>query len=153
MKRKTEVHAEDNRQDLLITREFDLPVHAVFRAYTEPDLLQQWMGNRVLKLENRAHGGYVFETRDPSGNLLFRANGVIHGLEADRSIIRTFQMENTPFPVQLEFLDFTPISPETSRLTIHIVYKSVADRDAMLKLPFAMGINMAHNQLQKLLQS
>lgn len=153
MKRKTEVHAEDDRQDLLITREFDLPVHAVFRAHTEPELLEQWMGNRVLKMENRVHGGYVFETRDPSGNLVFRANGVIHGLEPDRSIIRTFQMEDTPFPVQLEYLDFTEVTPETSRLSIHIVFKSVADRDALLKMPFAMGINMAHNQLQKLLQT
>jgi uncharacterized protein YndB with AHSA1/START domain len=153
MKRKTEVHAEDNRQDLLITREFDLPVHKVFRAYTEPELLEQWMGNRVLKLENRAHGGYAFETRDPSGNVLFRANGVIHSLVADKSITRTFEMDGTPFPVQLEYLDFTEVTPETSRLTIHIIYKSVADRDAMLKLPFAAGINMAHNKLQNLFQS
>jgi hypothetical protein len=31
---------------------------------------------------------------------------------------------------------------------MHIVYKSVADRDNMMKLPFAQGINMAHNRLQ-----
>ncbi|MES2726963.1 MAG: ATPase, partial [Bacteroidota bacterium] len=29
-----------------------------------------------------------------------------------------------------------------------IIYKSVAFRDQMLKLPFAQGINMAHNRLQ-----
>ena len=57
-------------------------------------------------------------------------------------------MEHTPFPAQLEFLEFEGLTAETSMLTMHIVYKSVADRDNMLKLPFAQGINMAHNRLQ-----
>jgi hypothetical protein len=58
-------------------------------------------------------------------------------------------MENTPFPVQLEFLDFESLSDETSKLTMHIVYRSIEDRDQMLKLPFAYGINMAHDRLQE----
>ena len=57
-------------------------------------------------------------------------------------------MENTPFPVQLEFLDFEKLNEDTSKLTMQIVYRSAADRDQMLKLPFAQGINMAHNRLQ-----
>lgn len=32
---------------------------------------------------------------------------------------------------------------------MHVVYKSVAIRDQLLKLPFAQGINMAHNRLQE----
>lgn len=60
-------------------------------------------------------------------------------------------MENSGFPVQLEFLDFEPITEDTSKLTMKIVFKSVADRDNMLKLPFAQGINMAHNQLEKVI--
>lgn len=59
-------------------------------------------------------------------------------------------MENTRFPVQLEFLDFEPINEDTSKLTIKIIFKSVADRDNMLKFPFAQGINMAHNRLQEI---
>lgn len=57
-------------------------------------------------------------------------------------------MENTPFPVQLEFLEFEQLAEKTSKLNIHIVYKSVALRDQMLQLPFAQGINIAHNRLQ-----
>lgn len=57
-------------------------------------------------------------------------------------------MENTPFQIQLEFLEFEKITDDTSKLIMHIIYKSVADRDNMLKLPFAQGINMAHNKLQ-----
>jgi len=33
---------------------------------------------------------------------------------------------------------------------MHIVYKSAALRDQLLKLPFAHGINMAHNRLEEI---
>src|ERR1700712_1436829 len=106
MERKTKIHAEDGKQELLITREFDLPLELLFRAYVEADLVEQWMGTKVLKLENKPHGGYQFETSDPKGNVVFRANGVTHEFIPNRKIIRTFEMENSPFDVQLEFLEF-----------------------------------------------
>jgi uncharacterized protein YndB with AHSA1/START domain len=109
------------------------------------------MGNKVLKMKNQAHGCYQFETTDGQGNVLFRANGSIHKVVENENITRTFEMENSGFPVQLEFLDFEPITEDTSKLTMKIVFKSVADRDNMLKLPFAQGINMAHNQLEKVI--
>lgn len=62
-------------------------------------------------------------------------------------------MENTPFPVQLEFLEFSELSGNSSRLAIHIICKSVADRDKILQLPFAAGINMAHNRLEKVMKN
>lgn len=151
MEQKTNITAEGDKQELLITRTFDLPVNLLFLAYTEAELVEKWMGNKVLKLENRAHGGYQFETTDAQGNVLFRANGSIHKWIENQNITRTFEMENTAFPVQLEFLDFESINDETSKLTMKIVFKSVADRDNMLKLPFAQGINMAHNRLQKII--
>src|SRR6187200_3041382 len=103
MERKTKIHAEDGQQDLVITREFDLPVELLFKAYEEPELVEQWMGTKVLKLENKKYGGWQFETKDPKGNVVFKANGVIHEFVANRKITRTFEMENTPFDVQLEF--------------------------------------------------
>ena len=147
---KTKIHAEDGKQELRITRDFDLPVELLFRAYAEPELVEQWMGTKVLKLENRPHGGYLFETTDPKGNK-HRFNGTIHTFQENQQIIRTFEMENTPFTVQLEFLAFESLSDDSSRLTMHVIYKSVALRDQILQLPFAMGINMAHNRIQEIL--
>ncbi|MDF2457499.1 MAG: ATPase [Cytophagaceae bacterium] len=150
MEKKTKINAEEGKQELVITREFDLPLDLLFTAYVEPELVEQWMGTKVLKLENRKHGGYQFETTDPMGNKhVF--NGTIHDFVPNKKIIRTFEMENTPFDVQLEFLDFESLSTETSKLTMHVIYRSVALRDQLLKLPFAQGINMAHNRIQNLL--
>src|SRR5450631_4379305 len=106
MEQKTKIHAENGKQELVITREFDLPLELLFKAYIEADIVEQWMGTKVLKLENKPHGSYQFETSDPAGNVVFRANGVIHEFYPNRKITRTFEMENTPFAVQLEFLEF-----------------------------------------------
>ena len=148
MERKTKVHAEDGKQELSITREFDLPVELLFRAYVEPEIIEQWMGTKVLKLENKPHGGYKFETSDGNGNVVFQANGTIHEFVPNQKITRTFEMENAPFDVQLEFLEFEELSDDTSLLNMHVVFRSVELRDQVLKLPFAQGVNMAHNRLQ-----
>ena len=148
MEQKTKINAEDGKQELVITREFDLPVELLFKAYVEPEIVEQWMGTKVLKLENEKHGGYQFQTTDARGNTVFQANGVIHEFVLNRKITRTFEMENTPFDVQLEFLEFEKLTDNTSKLNMHIVYKSVALRDQMMQIGFAPGINMAHNRLQ-----
>lgn len=149
MEQKTIIQAEDGKQELAITREFELPVELLFKAYVEPELVEQWMGTRVLKLESKKHGSYQFETTDPRGNK-YAFNGVIHEFSPNRKITRTFEMENTPFGVQLEFLEFEKLTDNTSRLKMHVVYESVAQRDQVLQLPFAQGINLAHNRLQNI---
>ncbi len=147
MEQKTKINAEDGKQELVITREFDLPLELLFKAYAEPDIVEQWMGTKVLKLENKKHGSYQFETTDPKGNK-YGFNGVIHEFSPNQKITRTFEMEDTPFDVWLEFLEFEKLTDDTSRLNMQVVYKSVAQRDQMLQMPFAKGINWAHNRIQ-----
>jgi len=146
---RTKIHAEDGKQELKITREFELPLELLFKAYEDAEIVEQWMGTKVLKLESRKHGSYQFETTDPFGNKHY-FGGTIHEFIPNKKIIRTFEMENTPFEAQLEFLEFEKLNDETSKLNIHMVIRSVELRDQILKLPFAQGINMAHNRLQEI---
>ena len=153
MEQKTKVNAEDGKQDLMITREFDLPLQLLFKAYQEPELVEQWMSNeysttKLLKLESKKHGSWQLETTDPQGKVVFRANGVIHEFMPNQKLTRTFEFENMSFGVQLEVLKFEKLTDDTSKLNMHVIYESVAQRDQVLKLPFAQGINMAHNRLQ-----
>lgn len=153
MELKTKIKAEGHKQELLITREFDLPLALLFKAYEEPKLVEQWMSTTVLKLECRPHGSWQFETRDATGAVVLRSHGVIHDFVPNQRITRTFEMEGTPFPAQLEFLEFQSLTDKRSKLTMHIVYKSIEHRDAMLLLPFAKGLNAAHNRLQDLVNN
>jgi uncharacterized protein YndB with AHSA1/START domain len=156
MERKTKINAEDGKQDLVITREFDLPVELLFKAHAEPDIVEQVMSNpyttaKLLKLESKKHGSWQLESTDPQGKVVFRANGVIHEFIPNRKITRTFEMENTPFGVQLEVYEFEKLTDNTSKLNIHVIYESGTQRDQVLKLPFAQGINMAHDRLQEVM--
>ncbi len=150
MEKKTKIHAEDNRHDLIITREFDIPVELLFKAYEEPEIVAQWMGTKVIKLESKKYGAWEFETSDPNGNVVFKANGVIHDFVANERIVRTFEMDNINFAPQLEFLEFEKLTDQTSKLTMQIIYKSIEHRTNQLKLPFAQGLNMAHNRLEEI---
>lgn len=151
MEQKTIVNAEEGKQDLVITRQFDLPLELLFKAYEDAEILSQWMGTQVLKLESRKHGNYQFETTDKNGNKVFGASGVIHEFIPNRKITRTFEMDNSPYGVQLEVYEFEKVSDETSQLNMHVIYESVAQRDEVLKLPFKYGINMAHNRLEEVI--
>lgn len=150
MELKTKMDAPEAKQEIIITREFELPLELLFKAYEEPEIVEQWMNTKVLRLENKKFGGWQFETTDPKGNK-HGFNGVIHEFVSGQRIVRTFEMENTPFPPQLEFLEFEKVTDQTSKLTMQIIYKSVEDRDRMLELPFKQGLNMAHNRLEEIL--
>src|ERR1700682_4605373 len=114
MEQKTKINAEEGKQELLVTREFDLPLELLFKAYAEPEIVEQWMGTKVLKLESKKHGSWQFETTNAKGTVVFKANGVIHEFVPNQKITRTFEMENMPFAVQLEFLEFEQLTDDRS---------------------------------------
>ena len=156
MELKTKVNAEQGKQELTITREFDLPVELLFKAHAEPGIIEQIMTNpyttaKILKFEGKKHGSYQLESTDKSGKVVFRANGTYHEFSPDKRIIRTFEMEGTPMGVQLEIYEFEKLTDKTSRLNMHVIYESQAQRDMVLKMPFAQGLSMAHDRLQEIL--
>ena len=156
MEQKTKINAEDGKQELVITREFDLPIELLFKAHAEPQLIEQWMSNpyataKVLKFEGKKHGSYQLESTDANGKVVLRSNGVVHEFTENKKIIRTFELENAPYGVQLEIYEFEKLTDNTSKLIMHVIYESVALRDQLLKLPFAQGINMAHDRIQDIL--
>jgi uncharacterized protein YndB with AHSA1/START domain len=149
MEQKTRVSAEEGKQEVVITREFDLPLELLFKAHVEPEIVEQWMGTRVVKLENKKHGGWQFETTDPKGNR-YGFHGVIHEFIPERKITRTFEIENAPYGVQLEFYEFEKITDDTSKLRMHVIYESVEQRDQVLKRGMPRGIGMAHDRIQEI---
>jgi len=151
MERKTKIDAEEGKQDLLITREFDLPLELLFKAYEDPEVVSQVMGTKVVKFESKKHGSYQYETTDEKGNVLFKANGAIHEFSPNKKITRTFEMENTPFGVQLEVYEFEALTDGTSKLNMHVIYESGTQRDQLLKMPFRQGLNMAHSRLEEII--
>ena len=155
MELKTKTYAEEGKQDLLITRTFNLPVELVFKAHTDPEIIVQWrkMPNvtaRIVKFGGKKHGSYQMESTDPQGNVVSSVHGVIHEFIPNRKIIRTFEVENAPFGVQLEIYEFEPLTDSTSKLNMHVIYESGAMRDQVVNMA-PQALSIAHDRMEEIM--
>lgn len=159
MKHSTQIIAEPNKQELFIERKFDAPRELVFKAFSEPDLIRQWMGPKEMstvvdKLINQSHGSWRITHIDPQGtNHTF--NGVIHEVAKPERIIRTFEYEGMPDRghVSLEFLTLENMADNRCKMTIQVIYKSVMDRDGHIQSGMERGVVDSHERLDVLLKA
>ena len=157
-KNKTNITAEPGKQDLFITREFEAPCEAVYKAFTDPELFVQWLGPRGYRMrleafEPHSGGRYRYIHFDPEGNE-YRFHGVFHEVSPER-IIQTFEYEDLPEPghVSLETMDIQSLPGGRTRLVIHDVFLSVDDRDAMIQSGMETGVNEGYERLDELLET
>lgn len=156
---KTKITAEPGKQELFIIREFDAPRDLVFRAYSEEELLVQWLGPKELtlryeKFEPRAGGMYRYIQSLPNG-MEVAFHGVCHEHTRPERIISTFEFEGLPERghVVLETLRFEALGAERTRVTGHSVFQSVADRDAAVGSGMERGVVDSHNKLDELISA
>ncbi len=157
-KNKTTITAEPGKQEMLIMREFDAPRELVFQEFTNPALYVRWVGPRGLNMtlevfEPRNGGRWRYTQKDPGGNE-FGFHGVYHEVLAPQLIIDTFEFEGLPEQghVALEALTFEELSRGRTRLTVHSVFQSVADRDGALQSGMEEGMNESYERLEELLK-
>lgn len=154
---KTTVRVEPGKQELFIYREFDAPRELVFRTFTDPKLLAEWLRpcNMTLHLDrfDSVNGGsYQFTQVDPGGGKhVFR--GVNHEVSAPERIIRTFEYLNLPERGHVVFdtLRLEALPGNRTKLTIQSVFQSVGDRDGMVQAGMEMGVTECHQLLDTLL--
>ena len=151
---KTQIDAPAGVPFVDITREFDAPLELVRRAWTDPDLVKQWLGPRKYEMvierwEPRAGGAYRYIHRDDAGNE-FGFHGVFHSNDPD-NMVQTFEFEGMPGHVSLDKLALEDIGGGRTRAHIHSVYQSLADRDGMVQAGMGDGVNEGFERLDELL--
>ena len=156
-KNKTTIPAEPGKQELFITREFDAPRELVFKAHTDPKLFVQWLGphgyEMVLKTFEPVSGGkYRYIHKDKEGNE-YGFNGTFHEMSVER-MIQTFEFEGLPERghVSLDSMTLDELPGKRTKITIHSVFQSVADRDGMIQSGMERGVREGHERLDGLLE-
>jgi len=149
-----EITAEPGVPQILTSREFDAPRELVYRAFTEPDLLAQWLGPRRygMKIDeyDLRHGGrWRFLNIDDAGNE-FGFHGVFHGEPSLDGIVQTFEFEGAPGHVQMDTVSFEDRGGRTIVRT-NSVFQSVEARDAMYQSGMADGMREGYERLDELL--
>ncbi|MFE0252225.1 SRPBCC family protein [Streptomyces sp. NPDC059010] len=151
---ETRIVADPDLPTILIIREFDAPPERVFRAYTDPDLVVQWLGPRRLTMridhyDARSAGSYRYVHRDDDGTE-YGFHGVFHEVRPNERIVQTFTYEGFPDGVSLETAVFEDLGGRT-RVTGKSLMDSVEARDAMLKSGMEYGVREGYERLDELL--
>lgn len=156
MSNKTVVTAEPGKQELFITREFDAPRELVFKAHTDPEIYQQWVGpyGMTMTIEHwdcREGGSYRF-THERDGHKYAFFGNYHEVLEPER-IIGTFEFDGLPERghVIMGKTTFEELPDGRSRLVHQSVFFSVEDRDGMVQSGMERGVNDGYEKLDAIL--
>lgn len=153
---KTLITAEPGVPQCVITREFDASRELLFRAYTDPKLLAQWLGPRRMRMTDeqfdvRNGGTWRYVHRGPDGGE-HGFHGVYHGAPSpEHGIVQTFEYEGVPGHVSMETVTFEPRADGKTLVRTNDVFQSVEDRDAMIASGMSEGVYDSHERLEELL--
>jgi len=149
-----QITAEPGVPQVLTARTFDAPRDLVFRAFTDPELLVQWLGPRqytmtIDRYEVRDGGTYRYVHADDAGNA-FGFHGVFHGEPSPDGFVQTFEFEGAPGHVSMDTLT---LEERDGKTTVHTnsVFQSVEARDAMVQSGMAEGMNEGYDRLEELI--
>jgi len=149
-----QVIAEPGVPQVITSRTFDAPRELVYRAFTEPELLVQWLGPRKYTMTmdrfDLRHGGtWRYLHADDAGNA-FGFRGVFHGEPSPDGIVQTFEFEGAPGNVSMDTATFEEHDGKTTVRT-NSVFQSVEARDAMVDAGMADGMREGYDRLDDLL--
>jgi uncharacterized protein YndB with AHSA1/START domain len=148
------VTAEPGVPQVLTEREFNAPRDLVYRAFTDPDLLVQWLGPRhytmtIDRYDMRDGGTYRYVHSDEGGNA-FGFHGVFHGDPSPEGMVQTFEFEGAPGHVSMDTVTFEEHDGRTTVRT-NSLFQSVEARDAMVQSGMADGMSEGYERLAELL--
>jgi uncharacterized protein YndB with AHSA1/START domain len=148
------VIAEPGVPQIVTTRDFEAPRHLLYRAFTEPDLLAQWLGPRrytmtIERFDPRDGGTWRYLHTDDAGNA-YAFHGVFHGDPSPDGMVQTFEFEGAPGNVQMDTVTFEEHDGGTTVRT-NSVFQSVEARDAMYESGMAEGMSEGYERLEELL--
>lgn len=153
---KTNFVAEPGKQEVVVTRLFDVPRERLFKAMTDPKLIPQWWGPAYLttvveKMDVKPGGSWRYIQRDDKGNE-FGFHGVYHQVAASEQLVYTFEFEGVPGHVAMETCTFEDVNGKTL-LHDQVVFQSVEDRDGMVQSGMEQGNNEGMDRLAALVST
>ena len=144
-------------RELMLTRLIDAPVAALWRAWTEPELLKQWFAPRpyttpVADIDVRTGGTSRIVMRGPDGQDM-PMRGVYLEVVPQRRLVftdayvRPWEPSEKPFMTGI--ITFDPEAGQT-RYTARVLHWTEADREAHEKMGFHQGWGQCTDQLAAL---
>ena len=144
-------------RELAMTRTFDAPARMVYKAFTTPELLTQWLGvfggwSLVrCEMDVRVGGTYRWEWSKP-GVTVMGVSGVYREVVAPVRLVATEQFDDAWYKGEglctIEFVE------ENGRTTVvqTMTYISREVRDGVLRSGMERGVTASYDNLAELLK-
>jgi uncharacterized protein YndB with AHSA1/START domain len=148
----TTIEAPTDLPVIRMTREFAASPAQLFRAHTDADLFQRWMGPDAssLKIDQwDARTGGSWRYVSVFGTEEYAFHGCFHTVREDR-IVETFTFEGMPDAVCLETFTFEDLGNGRTLLHSDSLYESFEARDFMLSSMEA-GVTQGYARLDAML--
>jgi len=144
-------------RELVLTRLIDAPREALFRAWTEPELLKQWFAplpwtTPHVELDVRPGGSILFVMRDPDGNE-YPNRGVYLDVVPNQRLVTTDAFTEAWLPSEKPFMTAIVTFEDEggkTRYTARALHWTVEDREAHEKMGFHEGWGQCADQLAAL---
>jgi len=152
---ETRIDVDPDVPMVRITREFDAPAAAVFRAHTDPELVAQWNGPdgtvmRVVEWDCRTGGSWRYVHEHEGVDYGF--HGSFHDvLPETTTIVQTFTFDGVPEGVALEKLVIEDLPDGRCRLTATSLVDSFEGRDAFVASGMETGVVEGYRRLDEVL--
>ena len=141
-------------RELVLTRLIDAPPRAVYRAWTEPELLKQWFAplpytTPHAELDVRPGGASLVVMRGPDGQDMPNRGVYLEVVENRRLVFtdayaRAWEPSAKPFMTVI--LTFEPEAGQT-RYTARVRHWTVADKETHESMGFHQGWGICADQL------
>ena len=154
-KNETRIEADANLPTITMTREFEAPPERVFKAYTDRDLVAQWMGPKSVTMDistwDARTGGSWRYTAHRDGEEVGSFYGSFHEVRPCERIVQTFTFEGYPDGVSLETATFEDLGSGRTRVTSLMVVDSIEAREMIISSGMDVGVVEGYEKLDALL--
>jgi uncharacterized protein YndB with AHSA1/START domain len=153
--RETTIEADPNLPTIRIVRDFDAPRDKVFRAWTDPELVVQWLGPkstemRIDQWNARTGGDYRYAAlRD--GEEVAAFYGSFHEVRPSERLVQTFTWEGMPDGVSLDTMTFEDLGGGRTRTIGLSVVENLESRDGIMASGMEVGVYEGYEKLDALL--
>jgi uncharacterized protein YndB with AHSA1/START domain len=141
---------------IIMTRSFNAPRHRVFEAFTQPDLLRQWLLGPpgwtmpICEVDLRVGGTYRYVWRNDKGVEMI-AVGTYREIVAPERIVATESFDPPWYPGECTNTLLMREEGGRTILTQTLQYESNAAREVVIKSPMKGGVAISYDRLAQML--
>ena len=146
---------------MMITREFDAPIAKVWRAWTDPSIIDLWWAPKPWKAETKSHnftegGEWLYCMNGPQGEKSW-AKAIFHKIEApvlyegSDAFCDEHGVVNPEVPSMHWRVEFEA-KGELTMVNVTITFDTLESLETIVSMGFQEGFTMAHGNLDDLIE-